>query len=123
MKTTQYLNLIAITFVFQNNEHNSSMTNFAFFPVNNSVDFVQKEKTFFRQMFEEAKTFPKLTKWESSSFAYYATVNQIEKKTFKQLMTATAFQVEKESIDERMTKEKHFHRVFQMHFGRTTCVY
>ena len=58
-------------------------------------------------MFEEAKTFPKPTKWESSSFAYYATVNQIEKKTFKQLMTATAFQVEKESIDERMTKEKH----------------
>ena len=45
-----------------------------------------------------------------------------EKKTFKQLMTATAFQVEKEWIDERMTKEKHFHRVFQMHFGRTTCM-
>ena len=80
MKTTQYLNLIAITFVFQNNEHNSYMTNFAFFPLNNSVDFVQKEKTFFRQMFEEEKTFPKPTKWESSSFAYYATVNQMRRR-------------------------------------------
>ena len=62
-------------------------------------------------MFEEAKTFPKPTKWESSSFAYNATQPN-EKKTFKQVMAATAFQVKKESIDERMTKEKHFHRVF-----------
>ena len=81
MKTTQYLNLIAITIVFQNDEHSSSMTNFAFFPLNNSVDFVQKEKRFFDKCLKK-QNFPKANEMRKFFLCLLCNGQPNDKKTF-----------------------------------------
>ena len=94
-----------------------------FYPLNNNVDFVWKrEAFFFWPMFQEAKGFLKPTKWESSSFIYYATATEWE-EDFSTSNDGWGFlSQERFQIEQWITKEKNFHRVFQMHFGRTTCM-